>query len=69
MLVMDGKFSILLSQVMDFTLTGFTFKSIQYPQIIHITTINIIAVIIYHVFFTFIGCLIMAFIGRKKKDY
>ena len=35
-----------VSQVMKFTLTGFTVLSLYYPQITHITTIKVMAVII-----------------------
>jgi hypothetical protein len=60
--------SVLL-QIMQFTLTCFTVQSVYYSQIIHITTIKIIAVNIHCNirFCSLIGFFIMAFVSRTKR--
>jgi hypothetical protein len=60
--------SVLL-QIMHFTLTCFIVHSLYYSQIIHITTIKIIAMNMHCniSFFCFlIGCFVMAFVRRTK---
>ena len=59
-----------LLQIIKFTLTCCTVHSLYYSQITRITTIKITAVNIHcNVFFFFlIGCFIMAFVCRRKKD-
>ena len=69
LLVRGNRFSTSPSQMIKFTLTDFTTRSLYDAQIIYITTVMITAAIICHcaVFIVFLDCLHLHGICRQNK--